>query len=284
MGLELPLRLEFPDDEEEIVNKYFKPAKLKTQIGDYESAIKLLDTGLKTKPDSLGFKIMKAYVLYLIAEDHKTDEIEELSEEASEAPESSHNVWIKIQDIMKEKLDYLEKSIILLNDVLAKEKKDKSKIQKFLFAIEDYAKAIGKQLKATEKTLSQFQKIKKDGIEIAFVCPYCDKNFLTKSNASGEGKITCHYCKKEFKFIYGTARGMKGSTTRIVTYGPPPFVLRLKTNSGEKEIRIQSYNMIDVRAGDLILLTYKMVGFFSKKWSEQPATIHNFTTQLYSVI
>ncbi len=31
MELQLPLRLEFRDDEEEIVNKYFKPAKLKTQ-------------------------------------------------------------------------------------------------------------------------------------------------------------------------------------------------------------------------------------------------------------
>jgi len=247
MGLELPLRLEFPDEEEEIVNKYFKPAKLKTQTGDYESAIKLLDSGLKAKPNSLGFKIMKAYVWYLIAEDHKTDEIEELSEEASEAPESSHNIWIKIQDIMKEKFDYIEKSIILLNDVLAKEKKDKSKLQEFLSAIEGYAKTIRKQLKDIEKNLAHFQKIRKDGIEIAFVCPYCDRNFLAKSNATEEGLITCHHCKKEFKFIFGTARGMKGSTTRIVTYGPPPFVLRLKTSSGEKEIRMQSYNMIDVR-------------------------------------
>ena len=104
---------------------------------------------------------MKAYVLYLIAEEHKTDEIDELSEEASEAPESSHNIWIKIQDIIKEKLDYVEKSISLLNDVLSKERKDKGKIQEFLSAIEDYAKAIRKQLKDIEKNLVHFQKIPK---------------------------------------------------------------------------------------------------------------------------
>lgn len=282
--MELPLRLNFPDDEEDIVKKYFKPAKVKVQTGDYSAAIKLLDNGLKAKPKSIGFRIMKAYTLYLFSQDYKNDEIDEINEEMSLSPENAAKLGEKINGIIKEKLDFYEKSIIILNDVLSQKVDNKKDIQKLLISIEDMCKVTRTEMNKINKSLHQVKETKIKGQEINFVCPYCSKQFLSKGDQSGEGKVTCQHCNKDFKYILGSARSMKGSTTRIVTYGPPPFVLRLKTNSGEREIRIQSYDMLDVHSGDIILLTYKKVGIFSKTWSEKPSTIQNFTTLLHAVL
>ena len=91
----------------------------------------------------------------------------------------------------------------------------------------------------------------------------------------GEYEIECPNCHKKFLSAIGIIRAKSGSP-RTVSFGPPPYTLRMKMPDGEKAYFFNTDAVFDVRSGDRVALLFKK-GFLSSKYSDKPNWIINFT-------
>ena len=283
--IELNLNLKFPDDENDICNKYFEPAQVKMQTGDYKSALKMLDKGLKLKPESIGFRTLKAYLFYLLAKELFDD----LNESVLNSPNSDINSLLEmgrtVDKNSKKIMKFLEESVNLLDNILSESKENENGTEKMLKAIENYSKDVRKIIDSLLKSYHELDNdVSNLSVKCDLICPYCESSYernfglLRENKQKDEFIEKCPECSKDYLVIKGKVTLFKSRGTGVVSFGQSQYIFRIKNNNGEKPVIFNSNaNLLHVKTGDNIIFIFKK-GRLSSKFSYNPSLIMDETS------